>query len=150
MYVHFDYIWTHFSSKRKMIFLLFQSIFPLNITFIRCKFIFLLADKYISIQFQSLTEELFFYRKNDITFIQSIIPIGYFIYPLQIHFFASEYIYEWIATFWYDRCENLEVGLSNFWAVHFTTLYAFVTQQKFPNTLLHIRWDTTYFNVNVA
>jgi hypothetical protein len=56
-------------------------------------------------------------------------------YKVLIH------IYEWIATFWLDWCEKLKVDLNSFWAVHFITLYVYVTQQKFPHTLSHISLD---------
>jgi hypothetical protein len=50
--------------------------------------------------------------------------------------------YGWIATFWYDWGKKMKVGLNNFWVPHFTIIYARITHQNFPNTLLYIKWDT--------
>ncbi len=54
-----------------------------------------------------------------------------------------------LQLFWYDWHEKLKVDLDDFWLVHFIILYAYVTQQKFPNTLLYIRGHIRYSSGNV-
>jgi hypothetical protein len=62
-------------------------------------------------------------------------------YRVKLIFSRGIYISE-LQLFGTIQSEKLKVDLDYFWLVNFITLYAFITPQKFPNTLLSIKRDT--------
>jgi hypothetical protein len=71
----------------------------------------------------------------------------FFMIQILIHFFPSII---WVnCNFLIHWREKMKLVLNNLWVVRFMIVYAYVIQQKLPNTLLYFRGDTKYYSGNV-